>query len=184
MDEQRQTQNTYMLRSGVFVSTAQAAEFERLLTQLLQTTPAQFVMLADVAGQVILAKGEHSNANLVMLGSLVAGDLAASQEIARLTGEYQDYQIILREGQHSNSFIAEASSHLALLVQADKSVPMGWARMLIVKTARQLANTMRQAAPSAIQIEEMKQEAALTLGDAEDDLADLVGDALDDMWGE
>jgi len=180
----QQDKNGYQLRSGVFILPEQGEKFGQMLSSLLHSLPAKFVMLADVAGQVVMARGEHDGVDLVMLGSLVAGDLAASQEIARMMGEYQDYQIVLREGQRSHTFIAEAGHYLALLVQVDKETPLGWARMLIIKAARRLAEVMVEIVPSAAEIETMKQEATLALHETKDSLADLFGDALDDMWSE
>ena len=172
------------LRSGLFILPEHDQKFNRLLSDLLRDLPAKFIILVDITGQVVLAKGEQKDANLVMLGSLIAGDLAASQEIARLTGEYQDYQIILREGQHSHSFIAEAGNYLALLIQVDNEVPLGWARMLIIKTAQQLADVMAETTPSAAEVADMEHEVALSLDESEESLEDLFGDALDSMWGE
>ncbi len=180
----QQDKNGYQLRSGIFVLPEQDEKFDRLLSSLLHSLPAKFIMLTDVAGQVVLARGEHDASDLVMLGSLVAGDLAASQEIARMMGEYQDYQIILREGQRSHTFIAEAGHYLAMLVQVDKETPLGWARMLIIKAAQQLAEVMVEPAPAAAEIEEIRQEATLALHETQDSLADLFGDALDGMWSE
>jgi predicted regulator of Ras-like GTPase activity (Roadblock/LC7/MglB family) len=169
---------TYQLRSGVAISPEQDKEFHRLLGELLPKIPARFILLVDVAGQVVLAKGDHNQVNLVMLGSLVAGDLAASQEIARLTGEYQDYQIILREGEHSHMFISEAGNYLVLLAQVDNDVPLGWARMLIRQTAQQLADVMVTAVA-------VPEEFKLSLYEEDEgDLSDLFSDALDDMWTE
>ncbi len=169
---------TYQLRSGVAISPAQDKEFHRLLNELLPKIPARFILLVDIAGQIVLAKGDHNQINLVMLGSLVAGDLAASQEIARLTGEYQDYQIILREGENSHMFISEAGHYLALLVQVDNDVPLGWARMLIRQTAQQLADVMVTAVA-------VPEEFKLSLYEEDEgDLSDLFSDALDDMWTE
>ena len=172
----------YQLRSGLFILPEQDREMSRLVTELQRSLPARFVMLVDVAGQVIMIKGEHGNVDPVMLGSLVAGDLAASQEIARLIGEYQDYQLILREGQHSHTFIIEAGHYLALLVQVDKETPLGWARMFIIKTAQQLAKIADQAIPTATEMNDIKQEMVLAMDESEESLADLFGNALDEMW--
>jgi predicted regulator of Ras-like GTPase activity (Roadblock/LC7/MglB family) len=178
--ESETVKEAYQLRSGAAILPEQDKEFHRLLGELLPKIPARFILLVDVAGQVITAKGDHEQVNLIMLGSLVAGDLAASQEIARLTGEYQDYQIILREGQHSHTFISEAGNYLVLLVQVDNDVPLGWARMLIQQTVKQLAEIMATAVP-VMETETFK----LELDDEdEDDLSDLFSDALDDMWVE
>lgn len=177
-----QSNNSYQLRSGTSILPSQDKAFHDLLSELLQQLPAKFMMLVDVAGQVVVAKGEHSNINLVMLGSLVAGDLAASQEIARLTNEYQDYQIVLREGQESHTFIAEAGNYLALFVQVSHDVPLGWARMLITKASKQLEEIMRENEPSQEEVAELEYEMATALEEADDDLSELFGDALDDMW--
>ncbi|HIE55129.1 MAG TPA: hypothetical protein EYP90_08120 [Chromatiaceae bacterium] len=179
-----QSAKKYQLRSGLFILPEHDQKFNRLLSDLLRDLPAKFIMLVDITGQVILAKGEHKDTNLVMLGSLIAGDLAASREIARLTGEYQDYQIILREGQHSHSFIVEAGNYLILLIQVDNEVLLGWARMLIIKTAQQLANVVTQTTLSAAEVADMEHEIALSLDKSEESLVDLFGDALDEMWGE
>jgi predicted regulator of Ras-like GTPase activity (Roadblock/LC7/MglB family) len=142
--------------------------------------PARFLLLTDVTGQIITVRGEQEKINLVALGSLVAGDLAASQEIARLTGEFQDYQMVLREGQTMHSFIVEAGLYLALLVQVSNDVPLGWARMLIQQAAPQLAEVLDSPAeearhqPGQQALPEMEQE----------DLSDLFDDALDELWSE
>lgn len=181
------SQGFYKLRSGLCVAPQQNEEFERLTTELLGQVPARFVLLVDVAGQVVLAKGDHEGVNLIMLGSLVAGDLAASQEIARLMGQYQEYQIVLREGEKFNTIIVEAGHHLALLVQVEREVPLGWARMLIKRTGQQLAEVTAVAdnAGMGLAMPPEEETAVFTL-DEDDDLAlsDMFSDALDDLWVE
>lgn len=172
------TQETYRLRCGVAVYAEQHKAFEQLLTEALTQIPANFVFLADVAGQVILAKGEHKAVNLVMLGSLVAGDLAASQEIARLTGQFQDYQIVLREGANVNTFITEAGQYLVLLVQVDHDVPLGWARMIVKQAGQRLGQVMEGTTTA------VGEQPPFTLGDSNSNLSELFDEALDDLWGE
>lgn len=113
----------YSLRSGLTIYPSQDKLISQTLVELKQKLPAHLIVLVDVTGQVVSAQGEQQNVDLVSLGSLIAGDLAASQEIARLTGQYQDNQMVLREGQNFHTFIIEAGMHLALLVQVPDSVP-------------------------------------------------------------
>jgi predicted regulator of Ras-like GTPase activity (Roadblock/LC7/MglB family) len=173
-------EGNYTLRSGRTIYPSQATKIEQILTDLIRKIPARFLLLTDVTGQIVAARGEQENVDLVALGSLVAGDLAASQEIARLTGEYQDYQMVLREGQTMHSFIVEAGLYLALLVQVSNEVPLGWARMLIQQAAPQLAEVLDTQAeearhhPDDQAIPEMEQA----------DLSDLFDDALDELWSE
>lgn len=168
-------QNIYTLRSGLTVFPEHYKIIDRVLTEVVQKIPARFVILTDVSGQLISARGDQGKTNLVALASLMAGDLAASQEIARLTDEYQDYQMILREGRTSHTFITEAGRHLALLVQVSADVPLGWARMIIQQTAHQLAEILDQEVTSTASPEP---EPVLT----EDDLPDLFDNALDNLW--
>jgi predicted regulator of Ras-like GTPase activity (Roadblock/LC7/MglB family) len=160
-------------------------KIEEQLNQLVQRVPAQFVLLVDVTGQIVGAKGSHDGINLVMLGSLVAGDLAASQEIARLMGEYQDYQIVLREGKKSHTFIADAGPYLALMVKVDEEIPLGWARMLIQQAGTNLAKIF-QDVPSSSSNSPDPDEPPPMLDmletELDDSFSDLFDEALDDMW--
>jgi predicted regulator of Ras-like GTPase activity (Roadblock/LC7/MglB family) len=119
------------LRSGLVLYPTHYQTIDQILLELVQKIPARFVLLTDVTGQVVSAHGDQSQIDLVALGSLIAGDLAASQEIARLTGQYQSYQLILREGLLSHTFITEAGQQFVLFVQTPGDTPLGWARMLI-----------------------------------------------------
>lgn len=167
----------FTLRCGLTIFPEHQKTIEQWLTQLVQKTPARFVMLTDVSGQLISARGDQGRANLVALGSLIAGDLAASQEVARLLGEYQDYQMVLREGHTSHTLILEAGRHLVLFAQISSDVPLGWARMLIQDAARNLADlfeTIPQP-PEASQPESIFDE---------ENLPDLFKNALDELWVE
>jgi predicted regulator of Ras-like GTPase activity (Roadblock/LC7/MglB family) len=145
----------------------------RVLEELAKKCPTQFVLLAGVSGQPIAYEGEKGGTNLSALGALLAGDLAASQEMARLTNQYQSYQMILREGRQSTIFLSEAGPYMILFARVDHEVPLGWARMLILETCRQLAD-IASARPDEL--------ANLDLGLREERLSSLIGDRLDSIW--
>lgn len=166
----------YNLRSGLVILPTQQEAIDQVLSELAQRVPAQFLLLSDVTGQVVSVRGESGQKDLVSIGSLVAGDLAASQEIARLTGQYQEDQLILREGGLTHTYIIAAGDYLALLAQASNEVPLGWTRMLVKKTAKLLTEITatsleREAGPEEIVF-------------AGENLADLFSDALDEIWQE
>ncbi|MBN2083721.1 MAG: hypothetical protein JW748_00755 [Anaerolineales bacterium] len=145
----------------------------QVLAELAQKCPVEFLLLAGVSGQPIAFEGDKRDTNLSALGALLAGDLAASQEIARLTDQYQSYQMILREGRLSTIFLSEAGPFMVLFARVDHEVPLGWARMLILETCRQLAD-IASARP-----DELK---SLDLGLHEKDLSSLIGESLDSIW--
>ncbi len=174
-----------VLRSGLTIYPSQDKAIDAILTEMLKNIPARFVLLCDVSGQVISARGDRAGVEPVALASLVAGDLAASQEIARLLGEYQAYQITLREGKSAHTFIAEAGAHMAMLVQVDADVPLGWARMLILKNAKKLAEII-STPPEELQPE--SKTATITEAESlmhqEENLTEMFGHALDELWND
>jgi hypothetical protein len=90
-----------------------------------------------------------------------------------MTGEFQEFQMVLREGDRSHMILSEAGRHLVFLVLFAKDVPLGWARKLI----------QRAAAILKIQATEPENPGE-TLPEAEisGNLTDLFDDALDDIW--
>jgi len=173
MSDPSQPTKKIKLRTGASIYPSQIADIEREMNSLRENIPAKFILLVDVSGQVVSVIGDHSGVDTTSLGSLIAGDLAASQEIARITGEFQDFQLIMREGEKTQIAISEAGSVLTFMVQFSKDVPLGWARRLNQKTARDLGTIMLNppADPEA--------EEPTFSGDG---LSDLFNDALDEIW--
>ena len=178
--------NFITLRSGLTIYPSQDRAIDQVLKEMAQSIPARFMLLCDVSGQIISARGDRGNIEPLALGALTASDMAASQEIARMLGEYQSYQITLREGTTSHTFIAEAGPYMVLLVQVDTDVPLGWARMMILKNAQRLA-----AIVNTLPEELNEQHTVSKAGDTsasvsnlleEGQLPEMFGDALDDLW--
>ncbi len=93
--------NFIKLRSGFSLSVNQISIIEGDLRRLYEMIPAKYILLVDTSGQFVTSVGEKAKIDSAVMGSLIAADLAASQEIARLTEEYQDYQMVLREGKQN-----------------------------------------------------------------------------------
>lgn len=173
IDEQPSDESRVRFRSGFSIFPAQVMKIEALLKELRADIPARYLMLVDSSGQYITSVGGYQTIDTDALGSLIAGDLAASQEIARMTGEYQDFQSILREGERSHIIISEAGKFLVVFAQFSKDVPLGWARRLIKKAAQELGNIVLSNSEDAA-------TAQNELG--QDNLPEQFIDALDDIW--
>ena len=172
--------NQYNLRSGLVLYPAQQDDIEQILNTLTNQLPIQVLLLVDVTGQVISSRGEQGHSNAIALGSLIAGDLAASQEIARLTGQYHKSQMVIREGESTHTFIGEAGQYLAMMVQVSSDTPLGWARAVIQKTAQKLTKIALQAQNQKTE----ETEKLLVIPEEEEKLTDLFNDALDDLWSD
>ncbi len=164
------------LRGNLVLYPAQLQTIDQLLAQLIEKLPARLALLTQTSGQMVAfraASGGAHNVDSHALGALIAGDLAASREIARVTGTYEECQLVLRQGQQAHTLIAEVGTEFALLVQVSSQTPLGWARMVTLDTAKQLAQAVQPIpAPTS------------EWSDTEEDLSRLIGDSLDSIWTE
>ncbi len=171
MNNPQEEIQTQLMQKRVSVTPAQQSSIEKIARHLKTQTPARFILVADRNGHIIVFNGEGlPDAGMAELAALLAGDLAASQEIARLTGAFQQQQLILREGEKQNTFLCEAGSDLVLFMQTDAEVPLGWARLLALEAGGQLA---------AMQLRPDKDENGI--GFDGDGLQNL-DEAIDGLW--
>ena len=161
------------LRGGLSITVVQIKQIQKSINRLMGIVPAQYILLVDTSGQLVSTAGDKSMIDSSILGSLIAADLAASQEIARLTGEFQEYQMILREGDRTNIIISEAGKQLAFLVLFSRETPIGWARKLIQNAAKEIGALVSQSV-NATQEER--------ISPIEGNLPSLFNDALDEIW--
>jgi predicted regulator of Ras-like GTPase activity (Roadblock/LC7/MglB family) len=164
------------LRGGFSMTTTVISQINTRLKNLLELVPARYILLVDSSGQIVTALGETGGIDAAVLGSLIAADMAASQEIAQITSELQYFQMVLREGEKTHIIITEAGTHLVFLVLFSKDTPIGWARKLIQKTAHEISDDTKQ-------IENQEVVPGTTDG-PKGDLHDLFNDALDQIWKE
>ncbi len=141
MDNLQDQDRNYALniRVGLTIYPSQDKAIEQALLLLKDRCPAQFILLADSSGQLISIQGERGSLDVVALSALVAGDVAASHEIAAMTNQLDSCQMVLREGKKSSSFTCEAGKYMVLFVQIPGETPLGWARILIRETAEKIA---------------------------------------------
>jgi len=167
------SEKLFKLRFGITLYPSHKIAIKKVLGELEERCPTQLILLADISGLLISIVGDRSTIDPIALASLVAGDLAASQEIARITNQYQSCPMILREGQKTNSFITEVGSYLVLFVQVSALTPMGWARMLINDASRQIDEITSKRFPS-------EQPPDIDLNEA--DIVDSVDHTFDNLW--
>ncbi|MEW6566728.1 MAG: roadblock/LC7 domain-containing protein [Chloroflexota bacterium] len=164
----------HYISSGLTLLPRHEQAIDQVLSDLRGKVPANLAILVSRDGQFISASGEATrNVDLVALGSLIAGDLAASQRIAELTGIYEEHQVILREGAGGHILVSDAGSHMVLFVLAPGQVPAGWLRLLGLEAGKLLARIV--AAPSG---DELPKDLYLD----EKSLADQFDRALGDLW--
>ncbi len=158
---------------GVVLYPQQERAIHAVLEEITAKAAASLVLVTTHTGHFVASNGGRPGMDIAALGSLIAADLAASQQIARLIDENEAYQMVLREGDRINMFVSEAGPVLVLLVVVASAEPVGWVRILVREGSRKLA-AIAQASLEPI----AEPEHATPEGE----LADLIGNALDKLW--
>ena len=126
-------------------------EFERInsvLGRLWVDANAKIVFLVDKNGQQIAAKGDLDKVDTTSLASLTAGNVAATDGLARLIGE-KEFSILFHEGERDNIHISIVAQRLILVVIFDERSSLGLVRLRVRKAAAELDEVLSQMASKA-----------------------------------
>lgn len=171
------------LRSGIVIYPSQQKRIQEILQDLVEKAPARLVYLTDISGQQICAAGQFSEPDLIALGSVMASALSAVTEVSIMLGSNGTHEMMLNEGHNANTFITAAGVDMALLVQLDKSVPLGWARILIHESSVKLEQILLEE-HDASDVQHNLFGGGQLDDNAGHDWADQIGDSLDTLWEE
>jgi predicted regulator of Ras-like GTPase activity (Roadblock/LC7/MglB family) len=126
-------------------------EFERInsiLARLWVDANAKIVFLVDKNGQQIAAKGDLGKVDTTSLASLTAGNVAATDGLARLIGE-KEFSILFHEGERDNIHISIVAQRLILVVIFDERSSLGLVRLRVRKAAQELEEVLNDMANKA-----------------------------------
>jgi predicted regulator of Ras-like GTPase activity (Roadblock/LC7/MglB family) len=122
-------------------------KLEAILEQLQAKLPGTALLLTDVGGRLLSSRGVQRRYDPVSLAALVAGNMAATTEIARQIGEHQPFQLIFHEGDENNIYLSEIGGSFLLVVVFDQSLQLGIVRLFTrqaVKELRPLVETFER----------------------------------------
>ena len=126
-------------------------EFQRIssvLARLWVDANAKIVFLVDKNGQQIAAKGDLEKVDATSLASLTAGNVAATDGLAKLIGE-KEFSILFHEGERDNIHISIVGQRLILVVIFDERSSLGLVRLRVRKAAAELEDVLNQMASKA-----------------------------------
>jgi predicted regulator of Ras-like GTPase activity (Roadblock/LC7/MglB family) len=115
-------------------------EFQKIrqaLQRLLQDASAQLVFLVDKNGQQIAAVGDLNSLDTTSLASLTAGNVAATDGLARLIGE-KEFSILFHEGEKDNIHISIVARRVILVVIFDDRASLGLVRLRVRRATAEL----------------------------------------------
>lgn len=112
-------------------------EFERLeqaLRRLRYDANAKAVFLIDKNGQQIAAAGDVDEFDTTSLASLTAGNVAATDGLAKLIGE-REFSVLFHEGQRDHIHISIVARRAILLVIFDERSSLGLVRLRVKRAS-------------------------------------------------
>src|SRR6476620_8064612 len=121
-------------------------EYQRIkavIARLRTESNAKLVFLVDKNGQQIAAHGELENFDATSLASLTAGNVAATDGLAKLIGE-KEFSILFHEGERDNIHISIVAQRVILVVIFDEKSSLGLVRLRVKKASQELERTFEQ----------------------------------------
>ncbi len=116
-----------------------------LILKLSREANAKIVCLVDRNGQQIASVGDVEGLDMTALASLTAGNVAATDSLARLIGE-KDFSALYHEGEKDNIHISVVGGKIILVVIFDVRSSLGLVRLRVKKHSGELAAALERMA--------------------------------------
>ena len=152
-------------------------QIKQIISKLRVDANAKVVFLVDKNGQQIAAHGDIENLDTTSLASLTAGNVAATDGLARLIGE-KEFSILFHEGEKDNIHISIVAGRVILVVIFDEKSSLGLVRLRVKKAAQELNDIFGK-----IMAKVEKEKSAAGAG-FESPFAEITDDDIDSLFAE
>ncbi|RTH38215.1 gliding motility protein [Thermus scotoductus] len=125
-----------------------------ILQDTLQETGARYALLIDRKGFVLAHKEAlwaPKPPPLDSLATLVAGNAAATQALAKLLGEAR-FQEVVHQGEHMGLYVDEAGEAALLVLVFDENAPLGKIKLHGKRAAETLARLAEEALANPLKL--------------------------------
>ena len=155
-------------------------EFRKIkdsLQRLASDANANVVFLVDKNGQQIAAVGDLQTLDTTSLASLTAGNVAATDGLARLIGE-REFSILFHEGERDNIHISIVAQRVILVVIFDERTSLGLVRLRVRRAMSELEKIFGEIGRKA-----EKEKQALQ-AEFESPFAEITDEDIDRLFSE
>jgi predicted regulator of Ras-like GTPase activity (Roadblock/LC7/MglB family) len=155
-------------------------EYQRIkaiIAKLRGESNAKLVFLVDKNGQQIAAQGELENLDATSLASLTAGNVAATDGLARLIGE-KEFSILFHEGERDNIHISIVAQRVILVVIFDNRSSLGLVRLRVKKSSVELTEVFDKI------LNKISSEKASGVLDIESPFSEITDDDIDNLFAQ
>src|SRR5258708_36659997 len=152
-------------------------QIKAIISKLRTDANAKVVFLVDKNGQQIAGNGEIEKLDTTSLASLPAGNVAATDGLARLIGE-KEFSILFHEGEKDNIHISIVAQRVILVVIFDERSSLGLVRLRVKKASEELN---RVFANIMAKVEREKAQAGAAF---ESPFAEITDEDIDSLFSE
>ena len=152
-------------------------QIKQVIAKLRIDANAKVVFLVDKNGQQIAAHGDIEHLDTTSLASLTAGNVAATDGLARLIGE-REFSILFHEGEKDNIHISIVAQRVILVVIFDEKSSLGLVRLRVKKASHEL-NDVFARIMSKVESEKAAAGAAF-----ESPFAEITDEDIDSLFAE
>jgi predicted regulator of Ras-like GTPase activity (Roadblock/LC7/MglB family) len=152
-------------------------QIKQVISKLRIDANAKVVFLVDKNGQQIAAHGDIENLDTTSLASLTAGNVAATDGLAKLIGE-KEFSILFHEGEKDNIHISIVAQRVILVVIFDERSSLGLVRLRVKKASEEL-NRVFANIMSKVEREKAQAGAAF-----ESPFAEITDEDIDSLFSE
>jgi predicted regulator of Ras-like GTPase activity (Roadblock/LC7/MglB family) len=152
-------------------------QIKQIISKLRVDANAKVVFLVDKNGQQIAAHGDIENLDTTSLASLTAGNVAATDGLAKLIGE-KEFSILFHEGEKDNIHISIVAQRVILVVIFDERSSLGLVRLRVKKASQELNDVFGRIMQK---VEKEKQQAGVAF---ESPFAEITDEDIDSLFSE
>ncbi|MCB1045155.1 MAG: roadblock/LC7 domain-containing protein [Acidobacteria bacterium] len=149
-------------------------KIQAVIDQLHADARSKVVFLVDKNGQHIAGSGEVEAIDATSLASLTAGNVAATDGLAKLIGE-KEFSILFHEGKRDHIHISIVANRLILVVIFDDRSSLGLVRLRVKKTSGELEDIFKEIMEKASRSQKSEE--------IESAFAEITDEDIDNLFG-
>ena len=149
---------------------------QEIIGRLSKDASAKVVFLVDKNGQQIAAAGDVKSIDATSLASLTAGNVAATDGLAKLIGE-KEFSLLFHEGEKDNLHISIVGKRGILVVIFDQNSSLALVRLRVKKASRELLEIFDQ-------VEQRAQKESDTGNRFESPFSEITDEDIDRLFGD
>jgi predicted regulator of Ras-like GTPase activity (Roadblock/LC7/MglB family) len=150
---------------------------KEVISRLRVEANAKIVFLVDKNGQQIAANGDLESVDTTSLASLTAGNVAATDGLARLIGE-KEFSILFHEGEKDNIHISIVGQRVILVVIFDDRSSLGLVRLRVRKASMELEKVFQDL------LKKVEVEKSNLASGFESPFAEITDEDIDNLFSE